>query len=77
MCHYSGYESVALIPMWADNRALGLIQMNDPRENMFTPKMIENCEFIADRVGAVVVNAIEIEEKIKDVFDLVNKFKSV
>jgi len=39
--------------------------------------MIENCEFIADRVGAVVVNAIEIEEKINDVFDLVNKFKSV
>jgi len=77
MCYDSGYESVALIPMWADNRALGLIQMNDPRENMFTPKMIENCEFIADRVGAVVVNAIEIEEKIKDVFDLVNKFKSV
>ena len=77
MCYESGYESVALIPMRADNRTLGLIQMNDPRENMFTPKMIENCEFIADRVGAVVVNAIEIEEKIKDVFDLVNKFKSV
>ena len=76
MCYESGYESVALIPMWADNRTLGLIQMNDPRENMFTPKMIENCEFIADRVGAVVVNAIEIEEKIKDIFDLVNKFKS-
>jgi len=76
MCHYSGYESVALIPMRADNRTLGLIQMNDPRENMFTPKMIENCEFIADRVGAVVVNALEIEEKIKDIFDLVNKFKS-
>jgi hypothetical protein len=51
--------------------------MNDPRENMFTPKMIENCESIADRVGAVVANAIEIEEKINDVFDLVNKFKSV
>lgn len=77
MCYDSGYESVALIPMRADNRALGLIQMNDPRENMFTPKMIENCEFIADRVGAVVVNAIEIEEKINDIFDFLNKFKSV
>jgi hypothetical protein len=76
MCYESGYESVALIPMRAGNRILGLIQMNDPRENMFTPKMIENCEFIADRVGAVVVNALEIEEKIKDIFDLVNKFKS-
>jgi len=77
MCHYSGYELVALITMRADNRTLGLIQMNDPRENMFTPKMIENCEFIVDRVEAVVVNAIDIEEKIKDIFDLVNKFKSV
>jgi hypothetical protein len=76
MCYDSGYESVALIPMRADNRALGLIQMNDPRENMFTPKMIENCEFIADRVGAVVVNTIEIEEKINDIFDFLNKFKS-
>jgi len=76
MCYESGYESVALIPMWADNRALGLIQMNDPRENMFTPKMIENCEFIADRVGAVVLNALEIQERMKDIFDLLNKFKS-
>jgi hypothetical protein len=76
MCYDSGYESVALIPMRADNRALGLIQMNDPRENMFTPKMIENCEVIADRVGAVVVNAIEIEEKINDIFDFLSKFKS-
>jgi len=76
MCYDSGYESVALIPMRADNRTLGLIQMNDPRENIFTPKMIENCEFIADRVGAVVVNALEIKERMKDIFDLLNKFKS-
>jgi len=76
MCYESGYESVALIPMRADNRTLGLIQMNDPRENMFTPKMIENCEFIADRVGAVVVNALEIQERINDILDLLNKFKS-
>jgi hypothetical protein len=76
MCHNSGYESVALIPMQAGNRTLGLIQMNDPRENMFTPKMIENCELIADRAGAVVVNAIEIEEKMKDIYDLLNKLKS-
>jgi hypothetical protein len=76
MCHNSGYESVALILMQADNRTLGLIQMNDPRENMFTPKMIENCEVIADRAGAVVVNAIEIQERIKDVFDLLDKLNS-
>jgi hypothetical protein len=75
MCHNCGYESVALIPMQAGNRTLGLIQMNDPRENMFTPKMIENCEVIADCAGAVVANALEIQERIKDIFDLLNKFK--
>jgi hypothetical protein len=43
---------------------------------MFTPKMIENCEFIADRAGAVVVNALEIQDRIEDIFDLLNKLKS-
>jgi hypothetical protein len=76
MCNYSGYESVALIPMRSSNRTLGLIQMNDPRENMFTPKIIENYEFIADRVGAVVVNALEIQERVGDIFDLLKKFNS-
>jgi GAF domain-containing protein len=76
MCNYSGYESVALIPIRLGNRTLGLIQMNDPRENMFTLKEIENYEFIADRVGAVVVNAIEIQERMDDISDLLNKLKS-
>jgi len=76
MCQYSGYESVALIPMRAGNRTFGLIQMNDPRENMFTPKIIENYEFIANRVGSVVLSALEIQERMDDIFELVNKFKS-
>ena len=76
MCNYSGYESVALIPIRSGNRTLGLIQINDPRENMFTLKEIENYEFIADRVGSVVVNAIEIQERMKNISDLLNKVKS-
>ena len=75
MCNSSGYESVALIPTRSGNRTLGLIQMNDPRENMFTLKKIENYEFIADRVGSVVVSALEIQEKVTDVFELLNKVK--
>ena len=76
MCNYSGYESVALIPMRTANRILGLIQMNDPRENLFTLKEIENYEFLADRVGSVVLSALEIQEKMEDIFEWVNKFKS-
>jgi hypothetical protein len=76
MCNYSGYESVALIPMKAGNVTLGLIQMNDPRENMFTHKDIENYEAIADRVGSVVLNAFEVKKRMDDVFELVNRLKS-
>ena len=76
MCNYSGYESVALIPMRSGNRTLGLIQMNDPRENMFNLKEIENYEFIADCIGSIVLSALEIQEKMEDIIDWVNKFKS-
>ena len=76
MCNYSGYESVALIPMRAGNTTLGLIQMNDPRENMFTSEDIENYEVVANKVGSVVVNLLDIEKKMNDVFELVNKIKN-
>ena len=76
MCNYSGYESVALIPMRVCNITLGLIQINDPRENMFTRLEIENFEAIAERVGSVVLNALETRKKMNQVFDLMNKLKS-
>ena len=75
MCHYSGYESVALIPIRVGDKTLGLIQMDDPRENMFTPETIEKYESLADHVGAVVFNALEIQERMAGIFDLINKFK--
>ena len=76
MCHHSGYESVALIPMRAGNRTLGLIQLNDPRENMFTPKAIEKYEAIANHAGTVVRNAFEIQERMYAILDLVNGTKN-
>jgi len=73
MCHRSGYESIALIPMRSSNKTLGLIQINDPREKMFTLKSIEKYEILADRVGAVVANALEIHEKVGAIFKSLNK----
>ena len=75
MCNYSGYESVALIPLRAGNKILGLIQMNDPRENMFTIEDVKNYEAIADQVGSVVLNVLEAQKRMNDVFELVNKLK--
>jgi hypothetical protein len=76
MCNYSGYESVALIPIRLGNNTLGLIQMNDPREDMFTLQGIENYEFLADRVASIVLGVFEIQDKLDGIFELVNKFKS-
>lgn len=76
MCNYSGYESVALIPLRSGNMTLGLIQMNDPRENMFTLQEIENYEDIANRIGSIVFNALEIQKKMNEVIELVNKLKN-
>jgi hypothetical protein len=75
MCHYSGYESVALIPVRSGDQTLGLIQINDPREDMFTPEDIENYESIADQMGVVVSNALEIQQKVGIIFDLLSKYK--
>jgi hypothetical protein len=53
-----------------------LIQMNDPRENMFTPKKIKSYESLADKVAAVVFNALEIQNGMSVISDLVNNLKS-
>lgn len=77
MCHYSGYESVALIPLQEGDRTLGLIQLDDPRENMFTFKEIKKYEYLADHIGAAIFNALKIQKKMAVIRDLVKKFDSV
>ena len=57
-CHDCGYESVALIPIRADGTTIGLIQMNDPRENMFTHRKIQKYQSLADHVGALVLSLL-------------------
>ena len=76
MCNYSGYESVALVPIRSGSKTLGLVQMNDPRKDMFTLKTVENYEFIADRVASVVLSAFEIQDRLDGIFELINNFKS-
>ncbi len=75
MCNYSGYESVALIPIRTGNETLGLIQMNDPRENMFNLEDVKSYEAIADRVGSVILNVFEAHKRKREFFELVNKLK--
>jgi PAS domain S-box-containing protein len=43
-CNKAGYESVALIPLRAKDRIIGLLQLNDRRKGRFAPDMIEYLE---------------------------------
>jgi len=63
-CHDHGYESVALIPIRANGKKIGLIQINDPRENRFTLEKIETYQALADNIGAIVFNIFEFYEKV-------------
>jgi hypothetical protein len=64
MCNYSGYESVALIPLITDRTIVGLIHLADPRENMFTEEKILELESVADEFAAIIKRANEITEKL-------------
>jgi PAS domain S-box-containing protein len=46
-CNGEGYESVALIPLHVGKERLGLIQLNDKRQNMFSPETIALWERLA------------------------------
>jgi len=67
---------VALIPIPGENDNLGLIQMNDPRENMFTSKKIEEFELIAEQIGKIIEQVLIVNEQVFYFFDLVSKFKN-
>jgi hypothetical protein len=63
-CHDFGYESVALIPIHADDELVGMIQINDPREGLFTLKKIEEYQSLADHFGPIIVNILEFYKKV-------------
>ncbi|MFZ4396314.1 MAG: PAS domain S-box protein [Kiritimatiellia bacterium] len=49
-CNREGYESVALIPLRAAGKIVGLLQCNDHRPNLFTPATI----LFLERLGACI-----------------------
>jgi len=63
-CHDYGYESVALIPIHADGKTIGLIQINDPCEDMFTLEKVEKYQSLADHAGSLILNILEFYEEI-------------
>jgi PAS domain S-box-containing protein len=50
-CGSLGYQSVALIPLRAQSKTIGLLQLNDKRPGMFTPEAIRFYEGIGTSIG--------------------------
>ncbi len=63
-CNGEGYESVALLPLRAGGECLGLLQLNDRRENMFTEGSIEFWERLAGYL-AVGLSKLRAEESLR------------
>jgi PAS domain S-box-containing protein len=53
-CNRAGYESVALVPIRADDEIVGLLQLNDRRRGRFTPTVIRFFEQIGASIGIAI-----------------------
>jgi hypothetical protein len=72
-CHNFGYESVALIPIPIKGKNVGLIQMNDPREDMLTLEMIKKFELMGEQVGLIIQKIREVNNQLITFYDLASK----
>jgi PAS domain S-box-containing protein len=61
-CNGEGYESVALIPLIYGGERIGLLQLNDRRENMFTAEKIALWERLADYLAMELAKFMSIED---------------
>lgn len=61
-CIHQGYLSVALIPIRAKSKVMGLLQLNAKSENAFSLEILEMVEMIADNIGeAFLRKQVELE----------------
>ncbi len=61
-CNGEGYESVGLFPFKIGEMIVGLLQLNDQRENMFSDKNIEEYEVIAKQLAEIVFHSIIVKK---------------
>lgn len=64
-CIHQGYASVALIPIRAKGKIVGLLQLNDHRKDRFTIEAIESLETIAENIGEAMLRK-QAEHQLKE-----------
>ncbi len=65
VCIHQGYASLALVPLRANRRIIGLLQLNGRRKGQFTLEVIELLEAIAAGIGEVLLRRRTEEESVK------------
>ncbi|HMB14797.1 MAG TPA: PAS domain S-box protein [Pelovirga sp.] len=65
ICIHQGFASIALIPVRASDRIVGLIQLNDKRKDRFTLATIEMLEDIAAHIGSALMRK-RVEEELRE-----------
>ncbi len=77
-CIFDGYNSMALIPIKANNQIKGLLHLNKKNKGAFNRNLIEQFEEICSKIGmALFRNQIEeqlrlSEKKFRDLFETAN-----
>jgi PAS domain S-box-containing protein len=64
-CNREGYESLALVPLRADQGIIGLLQLDDRRAGRFTPGEIEFFETIGSFLG-IALQRMYAEEDLRE-----------
>jgi signal transduction histidine kinase len=64
-CYQEGFESMALIPLHSEKGIMGLLQLNNKRQNSFTIEKIRFFEGIAASIGTALAK-IEAEREIEN-----------
>lgn len=65
LCNKDGYESVALIPVRSNDETIGLLQLNDRRDDVFTPGGIRFFEKVASSVG-IALAKMRFQEALRE-----------
>jgi len=60
-CNGEGYESMALIPLRSAGEVIGLLQLNDSRQNLLTPERVRFFEGIAASIGIAVARRHSVD----------------
>jgi len=65
----SSYESVAIIPLRYDREVIGVLQLNDSRENIFSAETVRFFEMMATILGIFFLRVLQGEQVLSEVVD--------